>query len=181
MLGIYDPKAQVVKSVDEEITLRKECLEAYLPMPEKSRDAHGDLLAMAFRRGLIMGMEYDGDNREVPTIEEIHEAATRVIVQERRDAKVRKRALAFVQKCDNSLFPGEGNFAYPKVTDCPVDMPRYCYLGGLRFLDETDMTLEDALRSCLEDDFVDFFRENSDPKLLERLQCKRRKRSRKLS
>ena len=117
-----------------------------------------DALVKAFKKSLEKAMDDYGDNRLVPFDEEIKAAAEKVLLQEDRDMAVRKEALEEAHTIEWNCYHCHC-FTYPRVEECPVFFDKYYELGGLRYMDETDMTLEDAMRYDMRDMFVDWFKE----------------------
>ena len=115
-------------------------------------------LIKAFKKSLEKAMDDYGDNRLVPFDEEIKAAAEKVLLQEDRDMAVRKEALEEAHTIEWNCYHCHC-FVYPRVEECPVFFDKYYELGGLRYMDETDMSLEDAMRYDMRDMFVDWFKD----------------------
>lgn len=115
-------------------------------------------LIKAFKKSLEKAMDDYGDNRLVPFDDEIKAAAEKVLLQEDRDMAVRKQALEEAHTIEWNCYHCHC-FTYPRVEECPVFFDKYYELGGLRYMDETDMSLEDAMRYDMRDMFVDWFKE----------------------
>ena len=125
---------------------------------EVSYDKALEALIKAFKKSLEKAMDDYGDNRLVPFDEEIRAAAEKVLVQEDRDMTIRKKALEEAHMIEWNCYHCHC-FTYPRVEECPVFFDKYYELGGLRYMDETDMSLEDAMRYDMQDMFVDWFKE----------------------
>ena len=106
-------------------------------------------LSDAFRNGIIRGLEDDGDNRLVPEPDEILAAAKKVLEQEEKDFAVREEALLTREEITARMYNGMRKIRFPSPVDTPFCFDRYCYIGGVFFLDDVDMTLEDGLRECI--------------------------------
>lgn len=127
-------------------------------MNEVSYDIAVKALVKSFKKSVDDGFEDYGDNRLVPLDEEIQKAAEAVLSQEDRDNKVREEALAETRMIEWNRYHSYV-FSYPKVEVCPAFLDKYYTLGGCRYLDETDMSLEDAMRYDMRNSYVDWFKE----------------------
>lgn len=128
-------------------------------MNEVSYDIALKALVKSFKKSVDDGFEDYGDNRLVPLDEEIQKAAEDVLSQEDRDHKVRECALADARMIEWNRYHAY-IFKYPRVEACPVFLDKYYTLGGCRYLDETDLSLEEAMRYDMRNSYVDWFKEN---------------------
>lgn len=128
-------------------------------MNEVSYDIALKALVKSFKKSVDDGFEDYGDNRLVPLDEEIQKAAEAVLSQEDRDHKVREGALADARMIEWNRYHAY-IFSYPRVEACPVFLDKYYTLGGCRYLDETDLSLEEAMRYDMRNSYVDWFKEN---------------------
>lgn len=124
--------------------------EFYNSLMQQAPASYADNLAYAFRKGIIRGLEDYGDNRVVPTIDEIHAAARNVLDKEREDFVVRTRALLTREEITARMSKGMRKICFPAPVDIPIDFDEYSYIGGIFFLDDVGMTLEEGLRECLQ-------------------------------
>lgn len=125
-------------------------------MTEEELDKHAHLLSDAFRRGIIRGLEDYGDNREVPHPDEILAAAKNVLEQEEKDFVVRERALLTREEITARMSRGMKKICFPAPVDIPFCFDEYAYIGGIFFLDDVDMTLEEGLRECMQNTIDDW-------------------------
>ena len=123
---------------------------------------YADNLAYAFRKGIIRGLDDYGDNRVVPSIEEIHDAARKVMEKEENDFAVRERALFEREEIINRMHNGRKKICFPAPVDIPFKFDEYAYIGGIFFLDDVDMSLEDGLRECLQHSIDDWLADFAD-------------------
>lgn len=128
-------------------------------MNEVSYDIALKALVKSFKKSIDDGFEEYGDNRLVPLDEEIQKAAEAVLLKEDRDHKVRDEALAETRMIEWNRYH-KYVFSYPRVEACPAFLGKYYTLGGCRYLDETYMSLEDAMRYDMRNSYVDWFKEN---------------------
>lgn len=134
-------------------------VELYNSAMQNAPARYADNLAYAFRKGIIKGLEDYGDNREVPTIDEIHAASRNVLEKEREDFAVREKALLNREEITLRMSDGKKKICFPAPVDIPVEFDEYSYIGGVFFLDDVDMTLEEGLRECLEHTIDDWLME----------------------
>ena len=120
-----------------------------------------DGLVSAFKQGVSNFFETRGDNRLVPTDDEIREAARRVLTQEAKDCKIRELARKNLIEIDLYMHRG-GNKDFPPASECPVFLGKYSWTGGSRYLDDTDMSLEECLRHSMESTYDEWFRQRVD-------------------
>lgn len=123
-------------------------------MTDEELDKHTHLLSDAFRRGIISGLEDYGDNRLVPEPGKILEAARNVLIQEEKDFHLRSHEL--LRREAIRLNMAKRPVKYPCPEDIPMLFDSYSYLGGIYFLDDTSMSLEDGLRCCIADSIFDW-------------------------
>lgn len=108
-----------------------------------------EALVAAFKQGVSNFFETRGDNRLVPTDEELRNAAADVLQQEEKDGKIRELARDEILEMDCRMFGEYRDKYYPPVKECPVFLPKYSWTGGSTYLDDEDMTLKDCLRHSL--------------------------------
>lgn len=152
--------AEKLRETYQNVVMRRACLDAMMPrerqvelynsMMQQSPASYADNLAYAFRKGVIRGLEDYGDNRAVPSIEEIHAAARNVLDKEREDFVVRTRALLTREEITARMSNGMKKIRFPAPVEIPVDFDEYSYIGGIFFLDDVGMSLEEGLRECLQ-------------------------------
>lgn len=118
-----------------------------------------EALVAAFKQGVTNFMYTRGDNRLVPTDDEISNAAAKVLQQEEKDGKLRELARDEILEIDCRMFGEYRDKYYPPVKECPVFLTKYSWTGGSRYLDDEDMTLEDCLRHSLLSSYEDWYRE----------------------
>lgn len=120
-----------------------------------------DLLFDAFSEGV--GEAVNSDRTDLPKgSSEIREAAYRVLEQESKDHKVRHDTLLEAQENDFQAFGYKSNnWNRPDETQCPVSLDEFDYAGGEYFMDDENMSLEDALRECMKKAYVAWFDENT--------------------
>lgn len=123
-------------------------------MTDEELDKHTHLLSDAFRKGIIRGLEDYGDNRLVPEPDKILEAARNVLIQEEKDFHLRSHEL--LRREAIRLNMAKRPVKYPCPEDIPMLFDSYSYLGGIYFLDDTSMSLEDGLRCCIADSIFDW-------------------------
>ena len=120
-----------------------------------------DLLFDAFSEGV--GEAVNSDRTDLPKgSSEIREAARKVLEQEAKDHKVRHDALHEAQENDFQAFGYKSNnWSRPDETQCPVSLDEFDYAGGAYYMDDGEMSLEDALRECMKKAYVAWFDENT--------------------
>ena len=125
-----------------------------IQMTEEEIEKYSHLLSDAFRKGIIHGLEDYGDNRLVPEPEKILEAARNVLQQEGKDVNLRSHELLRREAIRVNM--DKRPLKYPCPEDIPFLFEKYSYLGGLYFLDDVDMSIEDGLRCCIADSIFDW-------------------------
>lgn len=118
-----------------------------------------EALVAAFKQGVSNFFETRGDNRIVPTEEELRNTAADVLQQEEKDGKLRKLARDVILEIDCQMFGEYRDKYYPPVKECPVFLTKYSWTGGSTYLDDEDMTLADCLRYSLQNSYEDWYRE----------------------
>jgi DNA-binding ferritin-like protein (Dps family) len=120
-----------------------------------------DLLFEAFSNGV--GEAGYRERANLPgSSSEIREAARKVLDQEAKDRKVRQDALLEAQENDFQAFGyPSNNWNRPDETQCPLSLDEFDYAGGEYFMDDENMSLEDALRECMKKAYVGWFDENT--------------------
>lgn len=118
-------------------------------MNNEKLEAASHALFDAFKKGIIRGLEDYGDNRLVPEPDEILAAAKKVLEQEEKDFAVREEALLTREEITLRMSNGGRQVRFPAPVDTPFCFDEYCYIGGVFFLDDVDMTLEEGLRECI--------------------------------
>lgn len=175
MLRNYRPSKEALEYAEklnetyQNVVMRRACLDAMMPKErqvelynsamQNAPARYADNLAYAFRKGIIKGLEDYGDNRSVPTIDEIHAAARNVLDKEREDFAVREKALLTREEITFRMSNGGKHIRFPAPVDIPIDFDEYSYIGGVFFLDDVDMSLEEGLRECLEHTIDDWLME----------------------
>lgn len=117
-----------------------------------------EALVDAFKQGVTNFFYTRGDSRIIPTDDEIRDAAAKVLQQEEKDSKLRIEALQSTIEIDCRMFGEYREKYYPPARECPLSFSRYSWLGGAYFLDDTEMSMEEALRHCLSDTFFEWYR-----------------------
>lgn len=117
-----------------------------------------EALVEAFKKGVTNFFYSDGGNRLIPPDDRIRDAAAKVIQQEENDFNLRIEALQSTIEIDFRMFGEYRRKYYPPAKECPLAFTRYSWVGGAYFLDDTEMSLEEALRHCLSDTFFDWYR-----------------------
>lgn len=120
-----------------------------------------DGLVSAFKQGVSNFFETRGDNRLVPTDDELRDAARRVLTQEAKDCNIRELARKNLVEIDLYMHRG-GNKGFPPASECPAFLSKYSWTGGSRYLDDDDMSLEECLRHSMESSYDDWFRQRVD-------------------
>ena len=175
MLKNYRPSKEALEYAEklnetyQNVIMRRACLDAMMPKErqvelynsamQNAPARYADNLAYAFRKGIIKGLEDYGDNRVVPPIDEIHAAARRVLDKERDDFSVRENALLTREEITLRMSKGGKHIRFPAPVDIPIDFDEYSYIGGVFFLDDVGMSLEDGLRECLQHTIDDWLME----------------------
>ena len=118
-----------------------------------------EALVAAFKQGVSNFFETRGDNRIVPTEEELRNTAADVLQQEEKDGKLRELARDAILEIDCRMFGEYRDTYYPPVKECPVFLSKYSWTGGSTYLDDEDMSLEDCLRHSLLSSYEDWYRE----------------------
>lgn len=118
-----------------------------------------EALVAAFKQGVRNFFETRGDNRLVPTDEELRNTAADVLQQEEKDGKLRELARDAILEIDCRMFGEYRDKYYPPVKECPVFLNKYSWIGGSTYLDDEDMTLADCLRYSLQNTYEDWYRE----------------------
>lgn len=118
-------------------------------MNNEKLESASHALFEAFRKGIIHGLEDYGDNRLVPEPDEILAASRKVLEQEEKDFAVREEAVFTREEITVRMSRGGNPIRFPAPVDVPFCFDEYCYIGGVFFLDDVDMTLEDGLRECI--------------------------------
>ena len=165
MLDNYRPSkealeyAEKLKDAQQKLAMHNACLDAMMPserqkeiynsLMQQEPASYADNLAAAFRKGIIRGLEDYGDNRLVPPLDEIYSTARKVIDKEEQDFVVRERALFHREEIVNRMYNGNKKICFPAPVDIPFKFKEYAYIGGIFFLDDTKMTLEEGLRECM--------------------------------
>ena len=116
-----------------------------------------EALVEAFKKGVTNFFYTRGGNRIIPPDDKITEAAKKVLQQEEKDFNLRIEALQSTLEIDCRMFGEYREKYYPPARECPLAFSSYSWLGGAYFLDETDMSLEEALRHCLSDTFFEWY------------------------
>lgn len=119
-------------------------------------------LVSAFKQGVSNFFETRGDNRLVPTDEELRDAARCVLAQEANDCKIRELARKNLIEIDLYMHRGVESKGFPPASECPVFLSKYSWTGGSRYLDDTDMSLEECLRHSMESTYDEWFRQRVD-------------------
>ena len=117
-----------------------------------------EALVEAFKQGVSNFFETRGDNRIVPTEEELRNTAADVLQQEENDGKLRELARDTILEIDCRMYGEYRDKYYPPVKECPVFLSKYSWTGGSRYLDDEDMTLADCLRYSLQNSYEDWYR-----------------------
>lgn len=120
-----------------------------------------DGLVSAFKKGVSNFFKTMGDNRLVPTDDEIRAAARRVLAQEAKDCKIRELARKNLIEIDLYMHRCV-NKGFPPASECPVFLQKFSWIGGSRYLDDTDMSLEECLRHSMESTYDEWFRQRVD-------------------
>ncbi len=118
-----------------------------------------EALVAAFKQGVSNFFETRGDNRIVPTEEELRNTAADVLQQEEKDGKLRALARDAILEIDCRMFGEYRDKYYPPVKECPVFLQKYSWVGGSRYLDDDELTLADCLRYSLQNTYEDWYRE----------------------
>lgn len=124
-----------------------------------------EALVKAFKQGIENTFESLGDNRLVPTDDEIRDAARRVLTQEERDCKLRKRSHDGVIEIYTRMHGVNRSKDFPAAAECPVFIEKYSWTGGAYYMDVDDVSIEEAMRWGLDSTYFDWFSEKR--KLLE--------------
>ena len=118
-----------------------------------------DALVDAFKEGMDYGRKTD---KAIPSDSEIRAAARKVLEQESKDRKVRQDALFIDQEIDFHNFGyASNNWSRPSADKCPVSPEWFEQCGGDFFMEEDDLTVEDALRECMKNAYVSWFIDNT--------------------
>lgn len=117
-----------------------------------------EALVAAFKQGVSNFFETRGDNRLVPTDEELRNTAADVLQQEEKDGKLRVLARDAILEIDCRMFGEYRDKYYPPVKECPVFLSKYSWIGGSRYLDDDELTLADCLRYSLQNSYEDWYR-----------------------
>ena len=117
-----------------------------------------EALVAAFKQGVSNFFETRGDNRIVPTEEELRNTAADVLQQEEKDGKLRELARDAILEIDCRMFGEYRDKYYPPVKECPVFLQKYSWIGGSRYLDDDELTLADCLRYSLQNTYEDWYR-----------------------
>ena len=124
-----------------------------------------EALVKAFKQGIENTFESLGDNRLVPTDDEIRDAARRVIMQEERDCKLRTRSHDGVIEIYTRMHEVNRSKDFPSAAECPVFIEKYSWTCGAYYMDVDDVSIEEAMRWGLDSTYFDWFSEKR--KLLE--------------
>lgn len=117
-----------------------------------------EALVSAFKQGVTNFLYTRGDNRLVPTDDEISNAAAKVLQQEEKDGNLRELARDAILEIDCRMFGEYRDKYYPPVKECPVFLQNYSWTGGSTYLDDDEMTLEDCLRHSLLSTYEEWYR-----------------------
>jgi len=118
-----------------------------------------EALVAAFKQGVGNFFETRGDNRIVPTEDELRSTAADVLQQEEKDGKLRELARDAILEIDCRMFGEYRDKYYPPVKECPVFLQKYSWIGGSRYLDDDELTIADCLRYSLQNTYEDWYRE----------------------
>lgn len=124
-----------------------------------------EALVKAFKQGIENTFESHGDNRLVPTDDEIRDAARSVITQEEMDCKLRTRSHDGVIEIYMRMHGVNRSKDFPAAAECPVFIEKYSWTGGAYYMDVDDVSIEEAMRWGLDSTYFDWFSEKR--KLLE--------------
>lgn len=127
--------------------------------PDSFDEQTVDALVDAFKEGMN---DASVAEKAMPSETEIRNAARKVLEQEAADRKVRRDALSETQEDQFHTFGyPSNNWSRPEAEKCPVSPEWFDYAGGTAFIEDEEMSLEEALRKCMLNAYKGWFDEQT--------------------